>query len=93
MVYYSCALLWQVLYLGDVTASGRRHGSGVVELVDGVTFRGRWRADEPSGAGVEEYPDGTTLKGACTIVAHSIPGSQSHRQDPIENSILQSAYR
>lgn len=53
--------------MGDVTASGRRHGYGVVKLVDGVTYSGRWRADEPTGAGVEEYPDSTTLKGVCAV--------------------------
>ncbi len=56
-----------MLYHGEVTASGRRHGSGLIRLVDGVTYSGKWRADEPSGAGVEEYPDGTTLKGVCTL--------------------------
>ena len=64
-----------MLYLGDVTASGRRHGSGVIQLVDGVTYRGRWRADEPSGAGVEEYPDGTTLKGVYEVVKSWHKGS------------------
>ena len=53
--------------MGDVTASGRRHGYGVVKLVDGVTYSGRWRADEPTGAGVEKYPNGTILKGVCAV--------------------------
>ena len=57
--------MWQVLYLGEVTASGRRHGLGMLVCADGVVYRGRWRGDQPTGLGVENYPDGAILRGAA----------------------------
>ena len=51
--------------LGKVTASGRRHGLGMLVCADGVVYRGRWRGDQPTGLGVENYPDGAILRGAA----------------------------
>ena len=50
--------------MGEITASGRRHGAGVLECTDGAMYRGRWRGDEPAGPGVETHSDGTSLRGA-----------------------------
>lgn len=65
---------------GEITASyrgefveGRRHGHGVGQSGDGMTWSGQWRADEASGLGVLEAEDGGRYEGEVEPGADGAP--------------------
>jgi len=52
----------RTVYRGEIEGQ-KRHGLGMLQFVDGVTYHGQWSNDLPDGYGTETYPEGFVYQG------------------------------